>query len=170
MIDKGSPDKITLMQGTILALTATAVLLIFILGTEPEVDSREGIVYIPSSVGNVVFDHAGHIKDADLCIDCHHEADSGVEDIQSCRNCHPAIQNSNELIIDCKDCHDFTKEEVGLGHYDLTELHGDCDLCHYPRNVATAYHTKCTNCHIAVDEEKFRDKDNLVRCGWCHLP
>ena len=101
------------------------------------------------------------------CSTCHEKADD--EAAISCRECHPAVQTALQETTGCVECHDFDRDEAPLGHGDLIELHGECEMCHAPRAVGAAYHDQCTACHTATDPERFRNDDGTVACGWCHL-
>ena len=156
------------LQGVLLASTAIGALLLSFVASEiPE--GRDGYFYLPSTAGDVVFNHAGHELKVYACPLCHHEVLRADIEIQSCRNCHPATQAEGESVIACDVCHTFTQEDAEMEHDEMVESHTECATCHHPRDIPTAYHGKCTDCHAKIDREKYLDADGAARCGWCHL-
>lgn len=101
------------------------------------------------------------------CSTCHTKADD--ETAGSCRDCHPAAQTESQVTGECMDCHDFDRDEAQLEHDALIELHDDCEVCHAPRAISSAYHEQCIACHTTTDPERFRNDDGTSACGWCHL-
>jgi cytochrome c7-like protein len=113
---------------------------------------------IPSSVGEVVFQHQTHIKDRGIqCVECHHQINA-----KKLSTPHPDYLKSSW--INCSICHNES-EKIKQKVY-------SCSACHptNPVNIAdetlsakVVVHKQCWKCH-----EVGAGKDASNTCQMCH--
>ena len=105
----------------------------------PAIPVMPGEVNFESSVGNVLFPHAVHLKFG--CVACHHQIHAEALDTP-----HPDYLSSSK--IHCETCHDSDTETLGQYY--------KCSNCHHsePENIAdetlsakVVVHQSCWKCH-----------------------
>jgi hypothetical protein len=111
-------------------------------------------------------------SDADLsCTDCHEVASSA--EARHCRQCHGNEAGEPEIAAGCLGCHDDAEYSVFADHGEMLATHADAELtcqhCHAVRALTDAYHTQCSDCHLAVAPEEFADAEGRALCARCHL-
>ncbi len=115
-------------------------------------------IKIPSSVGEVVFNHQKHIADLGIkCVECHHQINA-----KKLSTPHPEYLKSSW--INCQICHDGSKK-AGQAAY-------ACSACHRsnPTNIAdetlsskVVIHKQCWKCHAVST-----GKEASASCELCH--
>lgn len=115
-------------------------------------------IKIPSSVGEVVFNHQKHIKDLGIkCVECHHQINA-----KKLNTPHPDYLKSSW--INCQICHDGS-EKARQAVY-------ACSACHRtnPTNIAdetlsskVVIHKQCWKCHAVS-----AGKEASASCELCH--
>lgn len=121
----------------------------------PEIPAE---IRIPSSVGEVVFQHQIHSKDFKIkCVECHHQINA-----KKLNTPHPDYFKSSS--IKCEICHGGS-ENIGQKAY-------SCSACHRtnPVNIAdetlsakVVVHKQCWKCH-----EVGAGKEASKGCVKCH--
>ena len=116
------------------------------------------------------FDHAELKENHNFdCANCHEQVREN-KFAASCRQCHETAPSEESLTLNCAECHDDTYMAEMMEHDEYTEVEDHtCVGCHTPRSVSDAYHTNCTNCHLASLPDRFSNSDGEVSCGACHL-
>lgn len=126
----------------------------------PALDAAEmpSVIKIPSSVGEVTFQHQTHIKDRGIkCVECHHQINAKKLDTP-----HPDYLTSSW--INCKTCHNKSGQ--------IEQKVYTCSGCHRtnPINIAdetlsakVVIHKQCWKCH-----EAGTGKEASKSCDFCH--
>jgi hypothetical protein len=66
-------------------------------------------IKLPASMGEIIFDHAGHQSRISECTSCHHQGEG--TDCHSCHDAKPEVPSAKKALHNnCKDCH---KEQSG---------------------------------------------------------
>jgi hypothetical protein len=141
-------------------LAAASVLLLGAASVPPKPEGAPvpPVIRIPSSVGEVNFQHQTHIKDRAIpCAECHHQINA-----KKLHTPHPDYLTSSW--IKCKVCH----EESGKAKQQIFA----CSACHdtSPKNIAdetlsakVVVHKQCWKCHPAGT-----GKNASASCQLCH--
>lgn len=141
-------------------LAAASVLLLSAASAPPKPQDVPvpSVITIPSSVGEVIFQHHTHIKDRAIpCVACHHQINA-----KKLHTPHPDYLNSSW--IKCKVCH----EESGKTKQQIFA----CSACHdtNPKNIAdetlsakVVIHKQCWKCHPVST-----GKNASASCQLCH--
>lgn len=127
-------------------------------GSKSDAGEAPSQIKIPSSVGEVVFNHQKHIKDLGIkCVECHHQINA-----KKLNTPHPDYLKSSW--INCQICHDGS-EKAGQTVY-------ACSACHRtnPTNIAdetlsskVVIHKQCWKCHAVST-----GKEASASCELCH--
>jgi len=139
------------------------------------------------------FDHSktkyplvgAHVKVA--CTDCHAKGDfKKTLEFALCINCHTPDPHKGQFTArvsqgECAECHTldgwkpslFDVKAHATSKYPLEGKHAvvDCDKCHKPAGVDTAYKVKfaaCTDCHQDEHDQQFAAAPYQNRCEECH--
>lgn len=127
-------------------------------GTKPVAGQAPSQIKIPSSVGEVTFNHQKHIADLGIkCVECHHQINA-----KKLNTPHPDYLKSSW--INCQICHDGSKK-TGQAVYACSGCHRD-----NPTNIAdetlsskVVIHQQCWKCHPVNT-----GKEASASCGLCH--
>lgn len=115
-------------------------------------------ISIPSSVGEVAFDHQAHIKDRGIqCIECHHQINAKKLDTPhpdylksswiNCKVCHEESGKAKAKIYACSECHRTAPASIADETLSAkVVVHKQCWKCH---DVGTAKEASksCELCH-----------------------
>jgi len=115
-------------------------------------------VAIPSSVGEVTFQHQVHTEDRAIgCVECHHQINAKKlntphpDYLQSswinCKVCHDEPGKVKQSIYACSECH--PTNPINIADETLSAkvvIHKQCWKCH-PVNTGQEASTSCALCH-----------------------
>jgi c(7)-type cytochrome triheme protein len=139
--------------------------------TEPDGAGIPTKILIPSSVGEVTFNHQLHVKDLGVkCAECHHQIDARTIDTP-----HPEYLRSSG--INCKACHTGSGAAKQQGNPDactdkIKQNPYSCSQCHHtnPTDIAdetlsakVVIHKQCWKCHVVE-----KGADASAGCVKCH--
>lgn len=126
--------------------------------TEPGAAQGPTHIVIPSSVGEVTFQHQAHSEDRAIgCVECHHQINA-----KKLTTPHPDYLKSSW--INCSVCH-HGPGKVRLSVYACSECHptNPTHIADETLSAKVVTHKQCWKCH-----EVSAGKDASTGCALCH--